>query len=136
MIAIGMSISIPATAFLFLIRAHAVYHDEYVIRWLLYFLWLGVFVASFLYPFAVRGVHLGTTRYCINAAVRPYGSAGLIAQSIFDALVLLTVSWKLTCDEIREGETLREKLRIFLGGKTSSSALRRAMLQSGQLYFL
>lgn len=78
MIAIGMSISILATAVLFLIRAHAVYHDEYVIRWLFYFLWLGVFIASFLYPFAVRGVHLGTTR----SAVRPYGSAGLIAVNI------------------------------------------------------
>lgn len=136
MIAIGISISIPGSAFLFLIRAHAVYHDERVIRWIFYFLWLGVFVASFLNPFAVRGVHLGTTQYCIDAAVRPYGSAGLIAQAIFDTLVFLAVSWKLTCDEISEGKTLRAKLRIFFGGKTSISALRTALLQSGQLYFL
>lgn len=135
-IGIGYSVAVPASAFLFLIRARAVFKNERAYQWAFSLLWLGVAAGCLLLPFSFRGVHLGSTRLCVDSAVQPFGTAGLIAVTTFDTLLFLAVSWRLTCDEIREGKTLREKVRMFFGQKSLSGAVSRAILQSGQLYFM
>ena len=135
---IGYCFAIPASALLFLIRACAVYRNEPIVRYIFSFLWLGVVSGSVLLPFSFRGTvaDIPNGHFCLDEGVRPFGTAGLIASTVFDTIIFIAVSWKLTCDEMREGRTWREKLGVFFGGKSLPGALHRAMLQSGQMYFL
>lgn len=130
----GYSIAIPASSFLFLLRVRAVFGTEPVIQWLFSFLWLGVLGSALTLPFALHGAHIGPTNYCIDSGVRSFGSAGMVASTIYDSLVFLAISWKLSSNAM-QGLTFREKANIFLGGK-ALPALSRGLLQSGQIYYL
>jgi len=130
----GYSIAIPASSFLFLLRVRAVFKFNPAIQWLFSFLWLGVLGSALTLPFALHGAHIGPTSYCIDSGVRSFGSAGMIASTIFDSLVFLAISWKLTSDWM-QGLTVREKAGIFFGGK-ALPAFSRGLLQSGQIYYL
>lgn len=130
----GYSIAIPASTFLFLLRVRAVFRTEPAIQWLFSFLWLGVLGSALTLPFALHGAHIGPTNYCIDSGVRSFGSAGMVASTIYDSLVFLAISWKLS-NNAMQGLTFREKANIFFGGK-ALPALSRGLLQSGQIYYL
>ncbi|KAF8893058.1 hypothetical protein BD779DRAFT_1468093 [Infundibulicybe gibba] len=89
---------------------------------------------TLLVPFAIDGGHIGTTQYCINTAVKPFASAAIAISSINDALVLVAVSWRIAKSMTSE-ETFRGRVNVPLG-RRGLPVLSRAVLQSGQQYYL
>lgn len=127
-------IAIPASSFLFLLRVRAVFAAEPVIQRFFSVLWLGVLGSALTFPFALHGAHIGPTKYCINTNTQSFASVGQIGATIYDSLVFLAISWRLSSDSM-EGSTPRERMGAFFGGK-ALPALSRGLLQGGQVYYL
>ena len=97
-------------------------------------LWLGTLACAIALPFAINGAHIGPTDYCLDANVKAFGSAGMVASTIYDTLVFLAISWKLSTDSMT-GSTFGNKVKLFFGGRALPT-LSRGLLQSGQVYYL
>lgn len=95
-------------------------------------LWLATF-ASFTAPFTFVGVHIGPTKECILRSVEKSTSAGFVAIVIYDTMVFIAISVRLLLDNPADGWIARIKL-FFSGEKMGY--LSRALLQTGQLYYL
>ena len=134
LIVIGYSLAIPASSFLFLLRVRAVFGSERLVQFMFSFLWLGVLGSALTLPFALHGAHIGPTEYCLDANVKAFGSAGMVASTIYDTLVFLAISWKLSTDSMT-GSTFGNKVKLFFGGRALPT-LSRGLLQSGQVYYL
>lgn len=96
-------------------------------------MWLSVLGGTIAVPFSIQGAHIRTTQYCINVAVKPYTSPGVIIPSVNDALVLFAISWRVIANTTYEG-TFNEHVKSFFGRKRLP-ALSQAVLQSGQQYY-
>ena len=104
-------------------------------QWIFSFLWLGVLGSALTLPFALHGENIGPTKFCFYSFLEPYdASAWMVASTVFDTVVFLTISWKLSIDQMT-GTIFRDKVKQFFGGRTLPT-LSRGLLQSGQLYYL
>ena len=95
-------------------------------------LWLSTF-GSFTAPFTFVGRHIGPTRECIIRSVEKSTSAGFVAIVIYDTMVFIAISLRLLLDNPADGWIARFKL-FFSGEKMGY--LSRALLQTGQMYYL
>ena len=103
-------------------------------QWIFSSLWLGVLGSALTLPFALHGAHIGPTKFCIDGNVKSYGSSGMVASTVFDTVVFLAISWKLSIDQM-SGTIFRDKVKHFFGGRALPT-LSKGLLQSGQLYYL
>jgi hypothetical protein len=123
-------VAAPSTGFLFFLRVRAIFHKTRIVVGLFFVLWLATLAASFLLPFGLEGIHIGTTQYCINHKVAGFAGAGTVANTIHGTLVFLAISWKLLS---MSNESSR--MKAFVKGQ-SSSRISSVVLTSGQLYYL
>lgn len=122
------------TAALFLIRVTAIYSQD---RWISAF-----FVASWV---VVLGLYIyDDTLAALAFAEHPesqrciegpgHGALGSLANAIFDTLVYLAISWRITSYSVA-GDNWKDRLRSFTRGD-GLLGLSKSLLYSGQIYYL
>ena len=135
--AIGSSyvVAVPSTSALFYFRLKAVYCNNKIATIFFGSLWFSLFGLSFLIPLSgAKGVHIGTTRRCINTEIPKYASTPLIFNAIFDTLVFFAISLRIMSFTI-VGNTFRARMKSFFQGAGLPS-ISKSLLQDGQLYYL
>jgi hypothetical protein len=126
--------ALPGTAALFFFRVRAVYDRSKAVTVIFGILWLATLGAIIVFPFSVKGGHIGTTDYCLLLSVSPVIAAAGIINTCSDTLVFLAISWRIARHNTT-GETWREHLRSFCKGD-GLPGISRILLQSGQAYYL
>lgn len=86
------------------------------------------------FPLALFGAHIGPTNHCTDKDVKPFSSAPIVASTVYDSLVFISISWRLSNGAV-VGESWRDRLRAFYGGG-ALPVLSKGLLQSGQVYYL
>lgn len=127
------ALSFPLNSLLFFFRVRAVFNRSKFIVAIFAFTWLGTLGGSLTAPFAVDGIHIGTTRNCINSNVKAYGSAGIIANAVNDTLVFLAISTQLIMYSL--ADTWWARLKAFMRGQ-GLGHISKTLLHSGQLYYM
>ena len=116
------------------LRVRAVYNHSIVVKTAFGVAWLGVLGGALTAPFSLQGVHIGTTRRCINSSVKAYGAAGLLAAAINDTLIFLAITFRLLTAHLTS-DCLRDRFRSFVRGE-GLHRMPRLLLQTGQLYYM
>lgn len=127
-------ITTPATALLFYSRVSAVYLHEK--RAVLFFglCWLALW-ANFLYDASNTVWSIGRvpgTDMC--SLVRIRGGFSYISIAIYDTLVYLAISWRLSALS-KAGDHWKARMTALVTGK-GLYRFSRSLLRSGQLYYL
>ncbi|KAF7336004.1 hypothetical protein MSAN_02314100 [Mycena sanguinolenta] len=123
-----------STAMLFFLRVTAVWHSNRIAYAVFSILWLAVLGAGIVDPVGIRGIHIASTKYCIDTVIPGSTEATVIMPLINDTAIFLAITYRVLAHTIA-GDSLMARLRIFFGGH-GLSALSRALLQSGQHFYL
>ncbi|KDR70733.1 hypothetical protein GALMADRAFT_230017 [Galerina marginata CBS 339.88] len=125
-----------STALLFFIRVRAIYHGNYFVAAFFLILWLGVLVGTSTIPWAIRAAEIGPTEYCFTGGNVPgYLAASGAITLVFDTLVYLAITWKLTRDlYIARHRSDGGAWALFTGGNLPMFS--KGLLQDGQVYYL
>ncbi|KAJ6454661.1 hypothetical protein C8R45DRAFT_1189299, partial [Mycena sanguinolenta] len=133
-IAICLVLSQTSTAMLFFIRATAVWYPSKIAYVVFSILWIAVLGAGMTIPLGDRAAHIGPTTQCI-IAITPAGTEfALIIPLINDSAIFLAINYRILAHAIVADSSMA-RLRVFLGGKASST-LSKALLQTGQHFYL
>ncbi|KAI0077951.1 hypothetical protein K474DRAFT_1570555, partial [Panus rudis PR-1116 ss-1] len=124
---------IALNSLLFFFRVRAVFNNSKPLIALFAFLWLSTLAGGLTAPFGVDGIHIGTTRNCVNSNVKEYSSAGMVAVAVNDTVVFIAISIRLLTHSL--ASTWSERVTTFLSGRRMGS-MSKALLQTGQLYYL
>ena len=117
-------------AFLFMIRAHAVFKQEKKPRILLTGLWFTTFLV-FVCPSSFIFASEPIQGYCPAVEVKKIGLVGPIALAIFDTLIFVSITWSII-SFTREDSTFRGTFRFYkYGGRVA-----QLLLSTGHLYFM
>ncbi|KAF7335959.1 hypothetical protein MSAN_02309300 [Mycena sanguinolenta] len=135
-IAVGICfvLSQTSTALLFFLRVTAIWHPSKIAYVVFSVLWLGVLGAGITVPLGVSGAHIGPTMQCITTTVRSNIEVSMIIPMINDTAIFLAINYRILAYTMAEDSPMAH-LRALLGG-TGRSALSRALLQSGQHFYL
>ncbi|KAF7370869.1 hypothetical protein MSAN_00720600 [Mycena sanguinolenta] len=137
-LALGLSICIvltqTSTAMLFFLRVTAVWHPSKIAYVVFSILWLAVLGAGITDPVGIRGTHIGPTKQCIDTVIPGSIAATAIMPLINDTAIFLAINYRILAHTVAE-DSLMARLRAFFGG-TGLSTLSRALLQSGQHFYL
>ncbi|KAJ6533973.1 hypothetical protein DFH09DRAFT_122718 [Mycena vulgaris] len=130
------SLTISASAFLFLIRVRAVYDGDRLITAIFGFLWLAVLGSSITIPFGGSAFGLGDPPECLVGQIEGYvGSAGII-QTVYDTLIFFAISYRLVSNSRRSEEVTRgEQFKAFFSG-ADLPAFSKALFTDGQMYYM
>ncbi|KAJ6486615.1 hypothetical protein C8R45DRAFT_869217 [Mycena sanguinolenta] len=135
---LGLSMSIiltqTSTAMLFFLRVTAVWHGSKIAYVVFSILWMAVLGAGITVPIGVRAAHIGPTLQCIDTSVPANIELSVIVPLINDTAVFLAINYRILA-HIIVADSFMARLRAFFGG-TGLSALSRALLQSGQHFYL
>lgn len=126
-------ISSASSAFLFLRRAHAIFHQRRFCRYFYSCLYVVNVGISSVVPFGNKAVPLGQTGWCANSKVAPYVSAAIFSRLLFDSCIFLGISYEVATAQRLSGVGVT--WRTIVTGK-SSSRLIRSLLRGGQQYYL
>ncbi|KAF7374697.1 hypothetical protein MSAN_00354700 [Mycena sanguinolenta] len=97
-------------------------------------LWMAVLGAGITVPLGVRAAHIGPTLQCIDTSVPANIEISVIVPLINDTAVFLAINYCILVHMMVTDSSMA-RLRGFFGG-TGLSALSRALLQSGQHFYL
>ncbi|KZP17633.1 hypothetical protein FIBSPDRAFT_1046656 [Athelia psychrophila] len=126
-------VAMPATAFLFLLRVRAVFHDSKPTR-----IFFGVFWVAVLGTSTLKIVSIVSARPspfgCILTS-RSSAAIAAIVPAVFDTFVFLAISWRIVFRAAAIGTTLRARLQGFFSGR-GLKVLQKAILHGGQAYYL
>ncbi|KAI0795924.1 hypothetical protein C8Q75DRAFT_711126 [Abortiporus biennis] len=125
-------IAMPLNSLLFFFRVKAVFNHSRVMVTLFGLLWLAT-LGCISAPFAVDGIHIGTTRNCVNSSVKSYSSAGIIIVAVHDTLVFFAITFRLTSYSL--ADTWPEQVKTFFSGR-GMGKMSKTLLHTGQLYYL
>jgi uncharacterized membrane protein YGL010W len=95
------------------------------------FLLFTLFGVSFMSPFAIKGVHIGTTRFCITTSIASYIWVPVILNSVFVILITLAISFHNVFDSIKGSP---DDLRTSVSFRRED--FPRNILQGEQFYYL
>ncbi|KAJ6476877.1 hypothetical protein C8R45DRAFT_1157985, partial [Mycena sanguinolenta] len=123
-----------ATATLFFLRVTAVWHPSKIAYAVFFILCLAVPSASITAPIGIREAHIGPTKQCITTAVPVNIEVATIMPLIYDTAVFLAINYRILAHTI-VADSFMARLRVFFGGR-GASTLSRALLQSGQHFYL
>ncbi|KAF9044970.1 hypothetical protein BJ165DRAFT_1527913 [Panaeolus papilionaceus] len=133
-------IAISATSLLFFLRLRAIFNDNKVVVFTFGTIWTTLFVTTFAFPTALRGVQvsLSISKYCIVEETHNFILAPNITLFVYDTLVFLAISWRLMTifnnvdlgPELRQGKSV---WRMIFGGYLPS--LSRALLHDNQRFY-
>lgn len=121
------------SSLLFLIRAHAVFHDSKKAKIALNVLWFLASLGTFTAPFSFRESRLGNTNFCALAAVDKLGSAGTVTVAIFDTAIFVSTYFRVMT--LTMGNNVWERMQEFFKG-SGTGQVSKALLQTGQPYYL
>lgn len=124
----------PTTSLLFLLRVRAIYAGHKWITAFFVICWLALTGLAIPLPFSLFGSRIGMTSHCIDTGGNIISPAPIIASAVFDSFVFLFISWRLLNNSMT-GDSLSEKMKAFWS-KDGLPALSRALLYSGQVYYL
>ncbi|KAF7336024.1 hypothetical protein MSAN_02316100 [Mycena sanguinolenta] len=137
-LALGRSICIvltqTSTAMLFFLRVTAVWYPSKIAYVIFSILWLAVLGAGITDPIVIRGAHIGPTEQCIDTVIPESLEVTAIMPLINDTAIFLAISYRILA-HIIVADSFMARLRAFFGG-TGLSTLSRALLQSGQHFYL
>lgn len=125
--------SVPLNCLLFFLHIRAIFDSFKVMTALFAVLWLSTLGCAMTAPFSLEGIHIGTTKNCIDSDIKEFESAGLVAMAVNDTAVFLAITAKLLMHSL--GNIWIDCLKIFFSGKGMGNVLR-ALLKTGQLYYL
>ncbi|PPQ72067.1 hypothetical protein CVT24_008295 [Panaeolus cyanescens] len=136
-------VSTGGITLLFFIRLRAVFLGDKRVSWAFAVLWLTVTCAQIMYPVKVHelvGVlNSQGKQICVivtHEAAPLFSVAPLITLFLYDTLVLLSISWKITTSlSLQEEQSPRKGIRTFVTGQYLPS-FSRAILQDNQMYYL
>jgi hypothetical protein len=128
-------LAVPSASLLFYLRVRAVFHDNRLVKGLFGLLWVAVLGGVITVPFAVKGVHIGPTQYCINSEVTSLGSITVVITTFNDTLVFFAIWYKLARSNNLMNETWRELASSFFKGNGFGS-ISKALYQGGQVFYL
>jgi hypothetical protein len=128
------------TSLLFLIRVLALYRGNKMVIGVFAFLWLCAFGSALTIPIGDgNGAKhfLPNNPYCISTVNYPaYEGAGFIIPAIFDTLVFTAISYRLYPSyEVSPESTWRAQISVLFSGR-GIPKLSRALMESGQQYYL
>ncbi|CAL1708131.1 unnamed protein product [Somion occarium] len=126
------AIAIPSNALLFFLRAKGVFYHSRVFSAILFVLWMST-LTSFITPLRATAVHIDPTLYCIVTGFDKKITIGFLAVGIFDTIVFISISINLS--SYSSAETWKGRMFTLFSGKNMGH-LSRALLQSGQAYYL
>ena len=124
--------AVPLNSLLFFFRIRAVFSQNNAVLTFFGFLWLSTF-AAITAPFGVDGIHIGTTKFCINSDVKSFSSAGIVVGAVHDTLVFLAIATRLVMFSL--ADTWTSRFKAFLNGNGMGN-VSKALLHTGQLYYL
>ncbi|KAJ6454613.1 hypothetical protein C8R45DRAFT_1111861 [Mycena sanguinolenta] len=127
-------LSQTATAMLFFLRVTAIWHPSRIAYAVFSALWVAVLGAGVTVPLGVRGAHIGSTMQCFTTTVRANIELSVIVPLINDTAIFLAINYRVLANTMA-GDSPMAHVRIFFGG-TGLPALSRALLQSGQHFYL
>ena len=123
-------VNMPTVSALFFIRVRAIYfYNKHVTAFFGCCL-LGV-LASFVFETVVGQTRCSKTSSCFKNQHRDAWS--YIATAVYDSLMYLSISWRLA--SLSTAETWKARFKSFFTGD-GLCWLSKALLQSGQLYYL
>ncbi|KAJ6454597.1 hypothetical protein C8R45DRAFT_846308 [Mycena sanguinolenta] len=135
---LGISICIVLTqtntAMLFFLRVTAVWHSNRIAYVVFSILWLGVLGAGITDPVGIRAAHMGPTKQCIDTLIPTNTEVTGIMPLINDTAIFLAINYRILVHTIA-ADSHMARLRAFFGGR-GLSALSRALLESGQHFYL
>ncbi|KAI0795904.1 hypothetical protein C8Q75DRAFT_711227 [Abortiporus biennis] len=126
------ALAMPLNSLLFFFRVRAVFNSNRIIVFLFGLLWLAT-LGCISAPFAVDGIHIGTTKNCVNSNVKSYSSAGIIIVGVHDTLVFFAITTRLTMYSL--ADNWAERIKAFFSGK-GMGHMSKTLLMTGQLYYL
>ncbi|TCD66101.1 hypothetical protein EIP91_001753 [Steccherinum ochraceum] len=125
------SFQYSVNALLFIFRIQAVFHDNPLVVYSFYILWLAVTGTALTAPFTLKTTSL--FGFCLDARLTAsVGAAGVIAAA-YDTLIFVFITAKLLAVSRMGAETPLWK--TFLTGK-GLGQISRILLQTGQLYYM
>ena len=127
-------ITIGFSAFLFFLRLRAIYNRNKIVEAIFFTLWLGLLVATIFVPIGIVGGAIGSTLYCQDAKFALYVTAGQIAPLVYDTLVFIAISWRLSRVAYEE-MGIKGNLKAMIFGE-GLPAFTKSLLVDGQLYYL
>ncbi|KAJ6454576.1 hypothetical protein C8R45DRAFT_1037418 [Mycena sanguinolenta] len=123
-----------STTMLFFLRATAIWHPSKIAYAVFSILLIGVLGAGITDPVVIRGAHIGPTKQCIDTAIPGSIEATAIMPLINDTAIFFAINYRILAHTI-VADSPMARLRAFFGG-TGLSALSRALIQSGQHFYL
>jgi hypothetical protein len=131
-VALAMTVTIPATSALFFIRLSAIYLGNKNVIAFFGVCWLGTFGC-----FLMESISMLSRYNRFNAAstmlVEHEDAAGFISNLIYDTFIYLAISWKLASFSV-VSDRWKGYLRSFVYGD-GLFQLSKALLHSGQVYY-
>jgi len=130
-------LAMPLNSFLFFFRVRAVLYDSKIFGIMFGLLWLSTF-SCLADLFSSQAEHLGTTKVCIYTVYKDTMSFGMIAVAVYDTLVYVTISAKLTAiglDLSPNPSSRFGRLTAFVTGK-GLGHMAKTLLISGQTYYV
>lgn len=131
-------LSIAGTGLLFFLRLRAIYNRNRLVVSVFFILWLALLASAINLPFGFKGAAVKGTSFCMYAYVSRLAFYSRIAPLVFDTLVFIAISWRLsrigTLSEPSEGVG-RNTLNAMVFG-TNLPAFSRGLLTDGQIYYL
>ncbi|KAF7335943.1 hypothetical protein MSAN_02307700 [Mycena sanguinolenta] len=131
---IGAILAKSATTMLFFLRVTAVWHPSKIAYAVFFILWLAVLAGGITAPVGVRGTHIGPTMQCITTDVPGYVEVAAIIPLVNETAIFFAINYRILA-HMMVADSSMARLRAFFGGK-GLSALSRALLQSGQHFYL
>jgi hypothetical protein len=123
-------IAIPGSATLFFLRVRAVYYNNKIITAIFGSLWIALFGLSITVALSIKGGHLGLTLRCIVTKLEVYQMVLGITFNVFSTCVFVAITIRIMSFSLSESRS-----GTFFRGY-GLTPLPRALLQSGQLYYL
>ncbi|KAF5323710.1 hypothetical protein D9619_012931 [Psilocybe cf. subviscida] len=131
-------LSIAGTGLLFFLRLRAIYNRNRLIVGVFFILWLALLASAINLPFGFKGAAIKGTPYCTYAYVSRVAFYSRIAPLVFDTLVFIAISWRLSrisaLNETNHGVGKKTINTMVFG--TNLPTFSRGLLTDGQMYYL
>lgn len=126
-------LALVMTNSLFLLRIHAVYLDKPSVLAFFRLSWIATLACSILIPLSAKAEYSEATDICSVSSGNIPSAASLILTTVFDTLVFLAMSWRLSSMTMVV-DTTQNRIRAAVRGE-GLPRLSTILLHEGQIYY-
>lgn len=130
-----LPVAMGASGLLFFFRVRAIYEGNLWVSLFFFLAWVPVLATNIAVAATVSGGNLGPTSYCEDATAPKFVTSPFICLAIYDTLVFLAITYKMTMNAHVENLDVKRGLNTAIRGKYLPS-FSRALLKDGQVYYL